>query len=126
MAKKIYSQSEYEIIEQQSLAAKEFLEDERFAFIREYIQNSLSSIEQSILNNTLMEERKTHVITDKLMQTFVKPKQVAVDELSGQYQWIKRFLDDLQYFATEKDEIDKEIENKRVIINDWWTASTIW
>lgn len=118
MLKKQVSSEEYNEIEAQAHAARELLEDERFKFIRDYLQSAIDYIEKSILENTVMEVRETHTITDKMIRTFVQPKQVQVDELSGQYKFIKKFLTDLNYFATIKADLDKEIEAKRVVVND--------
>lgn len=118
MAIKTISQNEYEAIENQSIAAKELLEDERFAFFREYLESALSYIEKSVLENTVMEVRETHTITDKIIKTFIQPKKVQVDELSGQYKFIKKLLADLEYYAQLKDDLEQEVENKRVVVHD--------
>jgi hypothetical protein len=118
MAKKIVSKQESELIENQAIAARELLEDERFAFVREYLESALDYIERTILENTVMEVRETHTITDKIIKTFIQPKKVQVDELSGQYKFIKKFLADMQYYADLKKQLDAEVEAKRVILND--------
>lgn len=125
MAKKIVSKAEYDLIEDQAVAAKELLEDERFAFVRDYLKSATDYIEKTILENTVMEVRETHTVTDKIIKTFIQPKKVQVDELSGQYKFIKKFLEDMRYFASLKTELDKEVEAHRVTINDWRKTTTI-
>lgn len=116
MAKKTVSTDEYSLIESQSAAALELIEDERFKFFRDYLQSAIDYVETSILENTIMEVRETHSISDKLIKTFIQPKQVQVDELSGQYKFIKKLLNDMRYFAGLKAELDAEIEQGRVMV----------
>lgn len=118
MTKKTVSKKEYEQIEDQAIAARELLEDERFAFLRDYLKSATDYIEKTILENTVMEVRETHSITDKIIKTFIQPKKVQVDELSGQYKFVKKFLADLEYYADLKKQLDAEIEAKRVHLDD--------
>lgn len=118
MSKKVVSKQEYESIESQAYAARELLEDERFAFVRDYLKSATDYIEKTIIENTVMEVRETHSITDKIIKTFVQPKKVQTDELSGQYKFIKKFLTDLKYYADLKDELDSEVQAKRVLLDD--------
>lgn len=105
------TQEEYQKVEEQSLAAKELLEDPRFEFLRTYIQNSITSAEQTILNNTLREVQEVVPISEKVTRIFKTPKKVQVDELAGQYKWVKQFQDDLKYFASQQEELDAGIES---------------
>ena len=118
MSKKVISKQEYESIENQATAAREILEDERFSFIREYLQSAIAYIEKTILENTVMEVRETHTITDKIIKTFIQPKKVQTDELSGQYKFIKKFLADLEFYADLKRQLDTEVEAKRVLLDE--------
>lgn len=118
MSKKVVSKQEYELIENQATAARELLEDERFAFLRDYLKSALDYVEKTILENTVMEVRETHTITDKIIKTFIQPKKVQVDELSGQYKFIKKFLADMEYYADLKKQLDAEVEAKRVKLDD--------
>lgn len=116
MTKKKISREEYSQIEEQSIAAKEILESGRFAFLRDYLQASLTYIETTILENTICDVRETHTITDRLIKTFLKPKKEQIEEMSGQYKFIKKFLADLKVSADLRGELDQELEAKRVVL----------
>lgn len=110
------TQEEYKNIEAQSFAAREVLEDERFQFIRDYFRNAKEYIENSILNNTVREVQEVVPVTDKLTRIFKTTKKVQVDELSGQYKLIVKFLDDLEYYASLKKDLDQEISDGRIVL----------
>lgn len=116
MPKQRISLEEYQTTEAEAKAAKEFLEDERFQFIRDYINNSLTSAEQAVLNNTIREVQEIVPISEKLTRIFKQPKKEQVDELAGQYKWIKKFMSDMEFFARGKEDMDDAIEKKVVIL----------
>lgn len=105
------SQEEYKKVEDQSLAARELLEDERFEFIRTYIQGAIDYCEATILNNTIREVQEVVPLSEKVTRIFKTPKKVQVDELVGQYKWLKKFQADIQYYATLKKDLDSGIED---------------
>jgi hypothetical protein len=117
------SKEEYEKIAEEARVASLVLDSPDFKFIREYIKNGIASVEQAILNNTI------HDVTERVtiaqdqntgyplrQKEFFTPKKQQVDELRGQWKWVKQFLADLQFFAHEKDELDKQILTGKVII----------
>lgn len=111
------TQEEYQRVESQSLAAKELLEDERFEFLRTYIKNAVDYCEQTILNNTIREVQEVVPLSEKVTRIFKTTKKVQIDELSGQYKWLKRFQDDLTYFSTLQNELDEGIKSGAVKFN---------
>lgn len=113
--KTIITQEEYSQIEQMSLTAKELLEDERFKFLRDYLNNGLTSAEEKVLNNTIREYQDVVPLSEKLTRIFKTTKKVQVDELAGQYKWIKQFFADLNYMANLKDQYDEGIESGLVV-----------
>lgn len=113
--KTIISPEEYAQVEATSLAAKEFLEDDRFKFIREYIENDIKDAENMVLNNTIREYRDVTQLTEKITRIFKVPKKVQVDELKGQYKWLKKFMADVEYLASLKDQYDEGIEKGMVV-----------
>lgn len=113
---------QYKEISEQSLAAREILEDDRFQFIRDYLSSAIEYAESSILNNTIREVQEVVPITEKLTRIFKTPKKVQVDELSGQYKFVKKLLDDLNYYASLQEELDREVSNKRVIVEGGLSA----
>jgi hypothetical protein len=111
------TQKEYDEIASQSESAQAFLESETFSFIRKYLQNSLSSIEQSILNNTVRDVTERVTIAQTVKEFFT-PKKVQVDEMSGQYKFIQQFLRDMQVYAGNIKDLNEQIEKGRVVIKD--------
>ena len=117
MKKYTLTQKEYDQIKTQSESARAFLESATFDFIREYLKNSLSSIESSILNNTIRDVTE-RVTIGQTLKDFFTPKQVQVDELAGQYKFITKFMGDMQIFADQIKDLDRQIEEGRVKIKD--------
>lgn len=116
MNKKTFiSLEEYNQVEETSSAAREFLEGERFKFIRDYLDNDIKEAENLVLNNTIREYKEIVPLTAKITRIFKVPKQVQVDELKGQYKWLKKFIADLEYMASLKDQYDEGIESGMVV-----------
>jgi hypothetical protein len=121
--KKQMGKEEYEKISEESRIARLILNNADFKFIRDYITNGYVSVEQAILNNTI------HDVTERVTLTqsqpngfplrekeFFTPKKQQIDELKGQWKWVKQFLADLEYFASQKAALDKEVLAGRVIL----------
>ena len=117
------TKEQYEKISEQARIARLILNNADFQFIRDYINNGVTSAEQAILNNTI------HDVTDRVTITqdqatgipirqkeFFTPKSESLDELKGQYKWVKQFLADLAFFATQKIDLDKQIIRGKVIL----------
>lgn len=117
MKKYQLTQQEYDKIRDQSESAQAFLESATFDFIREYLENATSSIEHSILNNTVKDVTE-RVTIGQTIKDFFTPKEVQVDELVGQYKFINRFIGDMQAYANQIKDLDQQIEKGRVKIRD--------
>lgn len=96
-------------IEDQASAAKYFLNNKRFEFIREYMLNALKDAEAKILNNTIREVREELTTSEKLKRVFITPKQLQVDELAGAYKYIQQFFADMQQIADTPRQIEEEL-----------------
>ena len=111
------SQQEADSINAQALAASEILEDERFQFLRDYLKNASDYVEKCILENTIHDAREIVTVSDKLTRIFFSPKKVQVDELVGQYKFIKQFMADLEQIAAIKRDLDQSLINGTVKVN---------
>ncbi len=111
---KFISQEEYQKTEQQSLSAQEFLKDERFQFIIQYIKEAKQYCEDTILNNNIKDVEEVVTLSQTLQKIFKTPKKVQLDELKGQYKWINKFINDLHYYASLKKQLDEDI-NKGLV-----------
>ena len=110
------SLEEQQKIRDEAAAAREFLEEDRFAFIRELLLNAQKYAEESIVNNTIREVQEIVPITEKLTKVFKLTKKVQVDELSGQYKLVKKFFSDVRYFVAIEEDLDKEVAEGKVIL----------
>jgi len=116
MSKKSVSQEYYQRTQDEGSAALEILEDDRFSFLRDYLNNSKTSIEKSILNNTIREAQEVISISNQLTHIFKKSKQLQVDEEVGKYKFITQLFDDLRTFVLLKEDLDTKIANKEVAL----------
>jgi len=116
MSRKSVSQEYYQKTQDEGLAALEILEDERFGFLRDYLDSSKTSIEKSILNNTIREAQEVVSITNQLTHIFKKSRQLQVDEEVGKYKFITKLFDDLKIFVFLKEDLDTKIANKEVTL----------
>jgi hypothetical protein len=110
------TKQEYEKTAEQSRIAAIFLESKDYDFIREYISSALSYAEKSVLENTIHDVTEEVTISDKIRKLFFTPKKEQMDELKGQYKWIKKFMEDMKYFASLKEQLDKDIERGSVYV----------
>lgn len=108
------TKEEYEKTREQSRIAETFLNSKDFQFIRDLITGGISYAEKSILENTIHDVTEEITISDKIKKLFFTPKKEQMDELKGQYKWIKKFMDDVAYFASLKEKLDKDIERGAV------------
>jgi hypothetical protein len=112
------SKEEYKEVLSQAAVASEILEDERFKFVRDYFNNASGYVEKSILENTIHDVREIVTLSDKLTRLFFTPKQLQVDELCGQYKFIKKFFEDLKQFVQIKDDVEDAIAKGTIKIDD--------
>lgn len=111
------TQEEVDQISSQALAASEILSDARFQFVRDYLNNQSSYVEKTILENTIHDVREIVTISDKLTRLFFTPKKVQVDELCGQYKFIKQFFADMEQMIQIKKDLDEAIIAGSVKVN---------
>lgn len=111
------NQKEVDQITSQAAAASEILEDERFQFLRDYLKNATDYTEKSILENTIKDVREIVTISEKLSRLFFTPKKQQIDELVGQYKFIKQFFNDLQQVVMIKRELDEALIKGTVKVN---------
>jgi hypothetical protein len=112
--KSVVTKEELDRIDSQARAASELLEDDRFSFFREYLQEAIESAEQAILNNSIREVQESVTITQSIVKTFITPKKVQIDELSGKYQFAVKILKDLEYWKSLKTQLETEIAEGKV------------
>jgi hypothetical protein len=110
--------TEYEEVKSLANAANEILNNPRFSFFREYIDDSLKSIESSVLENSIKDVKEEFTISDKFKKIFFTPKKVQIDELSGSYKWIKKMLKDLETFSQMGKKLEDKIAKKEVVLSD--------
>jgi hypothetical protein len=104
----IVSRKEWEQATTDGAAARAFLEEPRFSFMRDYLVSAMSSIENQIVNNTIRDVTEELTINDRLKRIFFTPKKVAIDELAGSYKWVSKFYAEIKRVSTA----DKDIEHK--------------
>jgi hypothetical protein len=110
------TREEYEKTEEQTRVAKLFLNNKDFQFLRDYLSNALNYAQETILTNEVHDVTDEVTISDKIKKLFFTPKKEQMDELKGQYKFIKKLLADIAYFASLKAQLDKDIANNRVFI----------
>jgi len=111
------TQQEVDQINSQAIAASEILSDDRFQFVRDYFRNQSSYVEKTILENTIHDVREIVTISDKLTRLFFTPKKVQIDELCGQYKFIKQFFADMEQMVQIKRDLDEAIIAGSVKVN---------
>lgn len=96
--------------------AKKLLFSKEFVFVQEYIKNSLQSIEDAILNNTIRDVEEEASFGQSVVRRFFTPKKQQIDELCGQYRWIKQFFAFLEEKVSSFEELDKRVSEGSVVI----------
>lgn len=118
LKKPTISKEEYDVIGENAEAAQELLESERFLFFREYLENTKESISELILENRITEVHEEVSVSSKLKRLLITPKKIQVDELVGQYKFVKQILDDLVGVAKMKQEVEEAIQRKELIMQE--------
>ena len=93
-----------------------FLEEPDFAFIRDYISSAFSYAQTSILENSIHDVTEELTVSEKIRKLFFTPKKEQVDELRGQYKFIKKFFEDMKYYADLQKQLDEGIEKGSVTV----------
>lgn len=104
--KRPISAEEWARVREEAEAARELLEDPRFGFFRDYLQNVRSSITDLLVHNKIRPVQEHLRISDVLTKTFTTTRKEQEDELSGKYKLVEDLLADLRRIA----ELPKEYE----------------
>lgn len=114
--KTIISEAEYDTVLAEAAAAHEILNEPRFEFVRNILEQARDYASTSIIENTVMDVTEEVTISDQLKRLFRQPKKVQVDELSGQYKLVKKFFNELQDYIDTKDSLLDKVANDEVIV----------
>lgn len=114
--KQTISKEEFSDISDTAAAAEEFLNDARFAHIRELLNNAKAAAEYAILHNTVHDSQEINVVSDLLTRVFRTSKKQNTDELVGQIKLVEKFFADVQTLITIKNELGQEIADKKVLV----------
>ena len=115
--KKHISEKEYEDACEKARVASQLLSDPAFKFIRDYINNSLKSIEEIILGNRIRETIEEIKVSDNVTKQYKYLKEEQLNELSGQYNWIKKFLADMQVIVDIPEQYKKAEKEGSITID---------
>lgn len=116
--KTLISKEEHDKILDEAAVAEMFLNDERFAFLREILLSAQRYAQESIVENTIMKVSEEHNISNTIKKIFTQPKRVQVDELSGQYKLVKKFFEEVREYIDLKDNLQDQISNDKVSVNE--------
>ena len=117
--KKVFvTQKEYNEAIETSKKAQELLNEPSFKFFRDYLQESLKSIEDKVLNNTVREVKEVVTISKVLKKIFTTPKKEQIQEMSGVYKWINKMIQDLSVFSDMAKDLGDRLESGQVVIRD--------
>ena len=109
---------EWEQIRQEAQAAQELLEDPRFAFFRQYLQNAQASIVDHFVRNRIKTVHEHLKVSDVLTKVLITTRREQEQELSGRYQFIEALLEDLRRIASLPEEYRKAQEEGKLIIHE--------
>jgi len=112
-ARKFILPDKVEQIRDKARQARLLLHDPSFSDYQELIADSISAIENKILNNTIREVEEAGII-GSLTKTFITPKKVQLDELSGKYRILKDINATLASWMQDDDDLDRAIANEEV------------
>lgn len=112
------TKEEYKLLEDNALAAKELLEDDRFAFFRDFLNENKKYVEDSILNNTIKDVREELTVSEKLKRTLFTPKQDQLKEMSGEYKFINHLFNQLNTVVGLKKSADELISKRRLKVSE--------
>lgn len=110
------SAEEWEKIDQEASAAKYFLTHPRFQFIRDYLNDSMESAKDLIVENRIVDSREEITISQRIRRILYKPKDSEINETVGKYKAIKKFLSDMQNFVNNREDLIKQENAKKITI----------
>ncbi len=112
------SAEEWEAIQEQAQAAKELLEEPRFAFLRDYLANAKASITDHFVNNRIKTVHERLKISNALTRVLTTTRAEQEQELSGRYKFIEELLADLKKTAGLVEEYQRAQERGEIIIEE--------
>jgi len=112
------SAEEWENIQEQAQAAKELLEEPRFAFLRDYLANAKASITDHFVNNRIKTVHERIKISNALTRILTTTRAEQEQELSGRYKFIEELLADLNKTAGLVEEYQRAQERGEIIIEE--------
>jgi hypothetical protein len=117
--KRVYkiSQEEYELKEKRYRIAKLIFEEDDFAPLRDYIDNTQKSAEEMVLNNTIREVVQEGLING-VKTMFKTSRKEQVDELAGKYQAMRDLKATLMLWIKDYEDLKEQVDNKYVEISD--------
>lgn len=97
--------AEWEIIEDRCSYALRFLREDNpiYSLMRDDLQNA----EKIILEDRIKEVHEIHNVTEGLKKVFITPKKIQVDQLTGQWIYVRDFLKELQEWIDLKKDLEK-------------------
>lgn len=111
------SQKEYADIVSTAEASKQLLFDPKFKFFRDYLSNVKKSIIDLFVNNRIKTVHETTIMGNNQSQkTFITTRREQEYELAGKYKLIEQILNDLKYNVELPNDLLKQFEQKKVII----------
>lgn len=105
---------EWEEITDRASFAKQFLKETNLVYLR--LKEDLESLQNTILENRVYGVQEENMITDVFKKVFVIPRQVQVDEITGQYKYIKSLLAELQLWIDTKKQLEKDEADGKITI----------
>ena len=115
-SKPVISQRDYSDIVSIAEASKQILFDVKYKFLRDYLQTAKKSIIDLFVNNRIKKVKETTLINENSSKSFTTTREEQEHELSGQYKFIEKLLADLTYNTKLPDDLLKQFEEKKVII----------
>lgn len=112
-AKKFILPDQVEQVRNKARQARLILQDPSFIDYQNLITDSISAIENKILNNSIREVQEAGII-GSVTKTFITPKKVQLDELAGKYRILKDINATLASWIQDDDDLDKAIANEEV------------
>jgi hypothetical protein len=99
------SYEEWQDIQSRHNFAVTFLTDKNPVY--NLLTEGLRKAEEVVLENRLHEVREVKKITDNLTKLFITPKQEQLDELVGQVKLINSILNEVKYWKSYKEELER-------------------
>jgi len=114
--KKKITRSDWDLIHDEGNAAEEFLKDERFKFITNYLTGTQDYIKETVVKNTIKDVEEHHLIEKVFKKVFFFPKKDQLAEMAGEYKAVDKLKEFLEAKIKLRDDWDKLSEFDRIEI----------